>query len=152
MKNAPETAADTACLRRILNMADESKRICMISYRVSKRMPSVFGPQWQEIVQLAFVIWTSLNCIVSSTVFFTRSMYSCGIPEWVMNSRSVLISGYFASSSWTYFTRTLSSAPRYFSLRPCSRPGCLPGCRASASACWLPGQRQPSSVRLREER
>ena len=45
-------------------------------YFVSNNIPSVLGPQWQEIVQLAFVTWISLNVIVSSTVFFTRSIYS----------------------------------------------------------------------------
>ena len=59
-----------------------------------------------------------LNFTVSSTVFLTRSIYSCGILEWVMKSRSVLISEYFASSSLTYFTRTLSREPRYFFSTP----------------------------------
>ena len=43
------------------------------SHSVSKRIPRVLGPQWQAMVQLALVVWISLNSMVSSTVWRTSS-------------------------------------------------------------------------------
>lgn len=41
-------------------LSDKTKSLPgSVRYLVSKRIPSVFGPQWQEIVQLAFVMWIS---------------------------------------------------------------------------------------------
>lgn len=48
-------------------------RMAGASHSVSKRIPRVLGPQWQAMVQLALVVWISLNFMVSSTVWRTSS-------------------------------------------------------------------------------